>query len=95
VPLAVKQAGSKPVLPTRKQEFCSPSLQSPLRYKTHAFLPTLTPPLRQIYHTMTIPARLPGLCHLDNLFSTLTTPAHLLGMSHLDNFIMTLQLLTI
>ena len=33
-----------PVLPTHKQEFCSPSLQPSLRCKTHASLPTRTPP---------------------------------------------------
>jgi len=54
-------------LPTHKQEFCSPSLQPSLRCKTHAFLPARTQQSGQPYHTMTNPALLSVLCHLDNL----------------------------
>jgi len=50
-----------PGLPTHKQEFCSSSLQPSLRCKTHALLPTRTPSSSLFYHTMTTPARLPGL----------------------------------
>jgi len=38
--------------------------------QTHASLPTRTPPFRQIYHNMAIPARLSGLCNLDNYIMT-------------------------
>jgi hypothetical protein len=38
--------------------------------KTHAFLPARTPLSRQIYHTMTNPTRLPGLCYLDKYTMT-------------------------
>lgn len=34
------------------------------------FLPTLTLPLKQIYHDNKIPAHLPGLCHRDNYIMT-------------------------
>jgi hypothetical protein len=57
-------------LPTRAQEFGGPSLQPSLRRQTHAFLPARTPPFRQLHHAMTIPARLSGLCHLDNFIKT-------------------------
>ena len=57
-------------LPTRKQEYCSPSLQPSLRCKTHAFLPTRTPLSRQINYIMTTPAPLPGLCHHVNFIIT-------------------------
>jgi hypothetical protein len=36
-------------LPTRAQEFCSPSLQPSRRCKTHAFWPARTQPFRQIF----------------------------------------------
>jgi hypothetical protein len=38
-----------PGLPTRAQEFCSPSLQPSRRCKTHAFWPARTQPFRQIF----------------------------------------------
>ncbi len=40
-----------PGLPTRAQEFCSPSLQPSRRCKTHAFLPTQTPPFSNLIMT--------------------------------------------
>jgi len=57
-------------LPTRAQEFCSPSLQPSRRCKTHAFLPTRIQPSGQFYHIMTTPAGLSGLGSLDNIIIT-------------------------
>jgi len=61
------------------------------------FLPTLTPPFRQLYHTMTNPARLSGLLKKQMVFAITPRqiinneiiPARLPGLCHLDNFIVT------
>jgi hypothetical protein len=48
---------SVPGFPTRAQEFCSPSLQPCLRYKTHAFLP----PDSELFYIMTFANSLASL----------------------------------
>ena len=68
-PLAVRQSASKSSLyqdfRRASKSFAAHPCNRPAA-KHMLFLPTLTPPFRQLYYTMSTPARLPGLCYLDN-----------------------------
>jgi len=82
-----------PGLPTHKQEFCSLSLQPSRRCKTHASLPARTPTSIQFHHDTKTTARLPRLCHIDNLIKTCQIHSFFSGLCLIDILIMILKVL--